>query len=100
MTTSGREDGRLSAGRGRDDGHHGPGVLLDADDKSKAPAPLFMPALGIAKVYRVDRAPDHGRCCDLAGTVRFAPMIRMLPSASYSHASASTERSSVRSRCI
>ena len=35
---------------------------------------------------------------DLAGMVRFVPTIRMLPSASYSHASASAERSSSFSR--
>ena len=58
MTTSGLKDGRLGAGRGRQDGHRGPGVLLDADDQPKTPAPL-MTAVGIDQVYRVNRAADH-----------------------------------------
>src|ERR1039457_608865 len=94
------EDRRLGAGRGRDNGHRGPGVLFDADDEPEAPAPLLVATFGIAKVYRVDRSPDHARSCDLAGTVRPVPAMRMLPSAPYSQASASAERSSVLSRCM
>src|ERR1019366_5179351 len=75
------EDRRLGAGRGRDNGHRGPGVLLDADDEPEAPAALLVATFGIAKVYRVDRSPDHARSCDLAGTVRPVPAMRMLPSA-------------------
>jgi hypothetical protein len=53
------EDGRLGAGRGRDDGHRRLGALLDADDQPETPPPLLMAALGIAEVYRVDGAADH-----------------------------------------
>src|SRR6266566_4097703 len=94
------EDGCLCAGGGRDDGHRGPGVLLDADDEPEAPTPLLMASLGIAEVYGIDRPADHARSCDLAGTVRLVPTIRMLPSASYSHASASADRSSLLSLCM
>src|SRR3984893_13292954 len=94
------EDRRLGAGRGRDNGHRGPGVLLDADDEPEAPAQLLVARFGIAKVYWVNRSADHARSCDLAGTVRPVPAMRMLPSVPYSHASASAERSSVFSRCM
>ena len=62
--------------------------------------PLLVPALGVAEVHRVDGTADHARSCGLVGTVRLVPVIRMSPSASYSHASASAERSSRRSRCM
>src|SRR6185437_16289641 len=80
--------------------HRGPGVLLDADNHPEPPTPLLVPALGVAEVHRVDGTADHARSCGLVGTVRLVPVIRMLPSASYSHASASAERSSPRSRCM
>src|ERR1700733_8270337 len=94
------EDRRPGAGGGRDNGHRGPGVLLDADDEPEAPASLLVTAFGITEIHGIDRSPDHARSCDLAGTVRSVPTMRMLPSAPYSHASASAERSSVLSRCM
>src|ERR1700678_453704 len=94
------EDGRLGARRGRDYRQRGPGRLLDADDETEAPSPLLMATFGVAQVDWVDRAADHAGSVGLAGTVRLVPVIRMLPLASYSHASGSAERSSVFSRCM
>ena len=57
------EDGCLSSGRGRDDGHRGPGVLLDADDEPESPAALLMAALGIAR--GLPGRPPRGSCAIL-----------------------------------
>src|SRR5271156_2099193 len=76
------EDGRLGTGGGRDDGHRGPGILLDADDQPETPPSLLMATLDIAEVYRIDGAADHVRSAGLAGTVILVPVIRILPSAS------------------